>query len=236
MKQALFFHPDLQQQSTEVVIDESTSKHMIQVLRMEAGERFQLTNGRGDMFDMELTEANRKRAAAKVLHATQHPRFQPRITIAISPIKNSSRFEWFLEKATEIGVASIIPLLCTRTEKQQLKHERLHQILVSAMLQSHQPWLPELASITKFTDFIQQESGAIKYIAHCEDEPAEKNNLKGNNPGHSPVHILIGPEGDFTPAEIEQAMSAGYKPVSLGETRLRTETAGIVAAALLINQ
>src|SRR6478672_10235370 len=114
MKQALFFHPDLQQQSTEVVMDEPTSKHMIQVLRMEESERFQLTNGRGYMFDMELTEANRKRAAAKVLHATQHPRVQPQITIAISPVKNSSRFEWFLEKATEIGVASIIPLLCTR--------------------------------------------------------------------------------------------------------------------------
>ena len=156
-----------------------------------------------------------------------------KITIAISLLKNTNRFEWFLEKVTEIGVSEIIPLICERTEKEKFRHDRMNQICISAMLQSQQVWLPVLheplpLSNQTIKQFIHQQ----KFIAHCYDGYKQQLNHQTINPSSL---ILIGPEGDFTKAEIELAMQNNFVPVSLGETRLRTETAGVVAAAILMH-
>ncbi|MGZ5189926.1 MAG: RsmE family RNA methyltransferase, partial [Flavisolibacter sp.] len=158
------------------------------------------------------------------------PQRKNTIAIGISLIKNVSRFEWFLEKATEIGVGEIIPLICERTEKEKFRQDRLQQILISAMLQSqqcHKPLLQEPLAFNKAVDLSFEQ----KFIAHCADE--KKNPLVKQVTGASSSLILIGPEGDFTGNEIELALNKNFIPVSLGETRLRTETAGITAAVLL---
>ncbi|HSN60067.1 MAG TPA: 16S rRNA (uracil(1498)-N(3))-methyltransferase [Ferruginibacter sp.] len=238
MKLPLFYKQDINTIDIEVVLDEATSKHIIQVLRMKNGEQLQLTNGKGNLFTVQITDDNRKKCSVNILQKSEikHPKSE--ITIAISPVKNSSRFEWFLEKATEIGVTQIVPLLCERTEKQHFKFERMQGILVSAMLQSQQAWLPVVQEPVKFIKYVEQlkdEKGLQKYIAHCEDETNKIpliDNLQNNK---SNKLILIGPEGDFTKAEITLALTNHFIPVTLGDTRLRTETAGMVAAALMCN-
>ncbi|HVE61992.1 MAG TPA: RsmE family RNA methyltransferase, partial [Chitinophagaceae bacterium] len=154
-----------------------------------------------------------------------------KIVIGISLIKNLSRFEWFLEKATEIGVSEIIPLICKRTEKQSFKFERMNAILISAMIQSQQCWLPLLCEPVSFQKLVAQEREGQSFIAHC--LPDQKEQLSTTLRNSSSI-ILIGPEGDFTENEIATALEKGFKPVALGNTRLRTETAGIVAATLLV--
>ena len=228
----LFYKEDLNTSSTEVLLDEATSKHIVQVLRMQNGEQLQLTNGKGGLFTVEIIDNNRKRCAVKIQQTNNNKPPPTNITIAISLIKNSSRFDWFLEKATEIGVTEIIPLICERTEKTAFKSDRMKTILVSAMLQSQQCWLPVLHEPTKFNSLIQSSSHQQKFIAHCMDD-AKRNLADLNNESLSSKIILIGPEGDFTPEEIDLALQNHFSAVSLGETRLRTETAGIVAATLL---
>lgn len=229
-----FYKEDLVASSTDVVMDEATSKHIVQVLRMQNGEQLQLTNGKGILFTAEITDNNRKKCAVKILQTTNHKQQTTNITIAISLIKNSTRFEWFLEKATEIGVTEIIPLVCSRTEKIAFKFERMKNILVSAMLQSQQCWLPVLHEPVKFNQLIQSSAQQQKFIAHCIDD-AKRNLTDLNNESLNSKIILIGPEGDFTPNEISLAVQNHFNAVSLGNTRLRTETAGIVAATLLLN-
>lgn len=219
-----------------VVLDEDTSKHIVQVLRMKNGEQLKITDGRGNIFTCRIADDHRKKCEVTIIETSQIPNPISPISIAISPVKNNSRFEWFLEKATEIGVAEIVPLICDRTEKQQLKMERLQGILISAMLQSQQAWLPVLQEATKFNDYVKQagnDASLQKLIAHCEeDKKTALSSIQSSD--HST--ILIGPEGDFTSREIELALQHEFMPVSLGETRLRTETAGIVAAALLASR
>ena len=227
-----FYKEDLVASSTDVLLDEATSKHMVQVLRMQNGEQLQLTNGKGDLFTTEIIDNNRKRCVVKIIEEVKSQKSKVKITIAISPVKNNTRFEWFLEKATEIGVTEIIPLLCSHTEKTAFKFERMKSILVSAMLQSQQCWLPVLHEPTKFNTLVVSSKHQQKFIAHCMDG-AKRNLTDLNNGSLSSKIILIGPEGDFTPDEIEQALQNHYSAVSLGKTRLRTETAGIVAATLL---
>jgi len=227
-----FYKEDLIASSTDVMLDEATSKHIVQVLRMQNGEQIQLTNGKGNLFTAEITENNRKKCAVKVIRSNNEQPTTNNITIAISLIKNSTRFEWFLEKATEIGVSEIIPLICSRTEKSAFKFERMKNILVSAMLQSQQYRLPVLHEPVKFNELIRSATHQQKFIAHCMDD-AKRNLTDLNNNSLSSKIILIGPEGDFTSNEIETALSNHFNAVSLGETRLRTETAGMVAAVIL---
>ncbi|MEO6254284.1 MAG: 16S rRNA (uracil(1498)-N(3))-methyltransferase [Ferruginibacter sp.] len=234
MSLPFFYKEDLITSNTDVVLDEATSKHIVQVLRMQNGEQLQLTNGKGDLFTVEITDNNRKRCSVKILQTINHKPQTPNITIAISPIKNNTRFEWFLEKATEIGVSEIIPLLCSRTEKTAFKFERMNSILVSAMLQSQQTWLPVLHKPTKFNELIKSSNQQQKFIAHCIDD-AKQSLADLNNESLSSKIILIGPEGDFTSDEVELAIKNNFTAVTLGNTRLRTETAGIVAATLLVN-
>jgi 16S rRNA (uracil1498-N3)-methyltransferase len=227
-----FYKEDLVLSNTDVVLDEATSKHIVQVLRMQNGEQLQLTNGKGILFTAEITDNNRKKCAVKILQTFDIPHSPFNITIAISPVKNNTRFEWFLEKATEIGVTEIIPLVCTRTEKSVFKFDRMKSILVSAMLQSQQCWLPVLHEPTKFNELVKSAAQQQKFIAHCMDG-AKRSLSDLNNESLSSKIILIGPEGDFTAEEIDQALLHHFNTVSLGDTRLRTETAGMVAVVIL---
>ena len=219
-----------------ILLDEENSRHIVQVLRMEAGRQINITDGNGTICTTEITEAHKKKCAVKILHTLKQNISTHKVCVAISPVKNSSRFEWFLEKATEIGVTEIVPLMCDRTEKQFLKFERLHGILISAMLQSQQAWLPVLKEPIKFKKFIKENNSNNKFIAHCEEQ--HKTSLKeiveqASNEFNNQSTILIGPEGDFTKDEIDFALLNNFTPVTLGHTRLRTETAALVAATLL---
>jgi 16S rRNA (uracil1498-N3)-methyltransferase len=239
MELPFFYIEDLDTKAASVILNEETSKHVVQVLRMKPGERLQLTDGEGNLFTAKITDNNKKACTVIILKATNHQRSATNVTIAISLIKNSNRFEWFLEKATELGVTEIIPLLCHRTEKQHFRFDRMKNILVSAMLQSQQRWLPVLHEPVQY-DKLWQSSKTLpkfdeyqqKFIAHCID--GEKRNLADMiNENLSAKIILIGPEGDFTLEEIQSAIQHHFIPVALGGTRLRTETAAVVAAALL---
>lgn len=216
-----------------IELNEETSKHVVQVLRMEKGEKLILTNGKGQTFECVITEAHKKHCSVEIVKVSKFEEPQKKITIAISILKNTSRFEWFLEKAVEIGVSGIVPLICKRTEKQHFKYDRMKAITMSAMLQSQQVFLPELSASVKFEDFLKLEFHGAKLIAHCDDDRKRDTLTNLKLPGNDVM--LIGPEGDFTPEEIEAAINKNFIPVSLGETRLRTETAGVVAAALIKN-
>ena len=218
----------------EIVLDEDTSRHVIQVLRMKEGEKLSLTDGKGNLITAEITHGHKKHCTVKIQAVSHELRAPRQITIAISLLKNTNRFEWFLEKATEIGVGEIIPLICERTEKQNFRFDRMKGICISAMLQSQQCWLPVLHEPIKYPEFIKyvnQKTEVKKFIAHCDDQTGRQSLSTFQPLNHSTV--LIGPEGDFTKQEIELALQNDFTPVSLGETRLRSETAGIVAATLL---
>ena len=228
-----FYEPLLASSNGHFQLSEETSKHCIQVLRMKTGEQLQLTNGKGALFKARILSEDKKKAVALIEEELLLPRHLKKISIAVSLLKNPARFEWFLEKATEIGVSEIIPLLCERTEHTRFRIDRMKQILVSAMLQSQQVWLPALREPTLFKVVLVSAGYGLRLVAHCEDDA--RNSIT-EFPPFSDAQILIGPEGDFTPHEIKTAMNHHYLPVTLGETRLRTETAGVVAATLLVNK
>ena len=246
MQLPFFYIESVDTATKSIVLDEETSRHIVQVLRMKKGEKLNLTDGKGNLLTAEIILEHKKHCEVKVIDArllqllrqasggrrTHDSRL---ITIAISLLKNTSRFEWFLEKATEIGVSEIIPLICERTEKQKFRFERMQQICISAMLQSQQCWLPVLHKPMTYALLFRQEEIANadqKFIAHCIEEE-KKSLLNSNIPLSRHSLILIGPEGDFSKDEIELALQYNFIPVSLGITRLRSETAGIVAATLL---
>lgn len=216
-----------------ITLNEETSKHVVQVLRMQAGEQLNLTDGKGSLLTAAISDAHKKHCVVQIQTASHKPLAARKTIIAVSLVKNASRFEWFLEKATELGVTEIIPLLCERTERQHFRYDRMKGIVVSAMLQSQQTWLPVLHEPIKFKNLkMMQFENALKLIAHCEE--TQKNSFSNFQIDQfSNCIILIGPEGDFTNTEINQALEAEYKPVMLGETRLRTETAAVAAATLL---
>lgn len=227
-----FYAEDISPTGTIVALDEATARHVSQVLRMKKGDRLCLTNGRGKKITARIQEQYKKECSVYIEDESDIPVRQPRVTVAISLLKNASRFEWFLEKATEAGINAIIPLICERTERIHFRMERMKNILVSAMLQSQQCWLPELPEPVRFAEWVSGVAGVSKkYIAHCLD--TAKGGLAGVAALAGDKIVCIGPEGDFTPAEVDTAIRGGFEPVSLGYTRLRTETAGIAAAILL---
>ncbi len=233
-----FFYTDpILSSDNIVVLNEDNSKHVVQVLRMQEGKQLKLTDGLGNIFLAEITDAHKKKCTVKILEKTKEESPANKVCIAISPVKNNSRLEWFLEKATEIGATEIVLLMCERTEKQHIRMDRLKGILVSAMLQSQQAWLPILEEPKKYVGYIKSVVSANKFIAHCEKE--NKHSLKNIVSTFQPFNsstVLIGPEGDFTPQEITLALENNFMPVALGNTRLRTETAALVAATLLCVQ
>lgn len=226
-----FFYINDHKGDKQLTLDEDTSRHVVQVLRMKESDLLNLTDGKGNLLTCAISDP-KKHCAVRVLETVNSKQKTPNVTIAISLLKNPGRFEWFLEKATEIGVREIIPLICDRTEKEKFRHDRMNAICISAMLQSQQCWLPLLHEPVEFSKALALATAQHKFIAHCEEggqQPLKHFQIdKSSN-----LQIFIGPEGDFTPGEIEQALQNGFQPVSLGDTRLRTETAGVVAAALL---
>lgn len=222
----IFYTPDIT--GNNYTLNETESKHCIRVLRLEQGSEITLVDGRGGFFTAQITDPNPKRCAVKVISSELN--FGLRnfwVHVAIAPTKNIERIEWFLEKATEIGVDHITPLLCRFSERKEIKSERLEKVMVSAMKQSLKAYLPQLDPLTRFNDFISQPFEGQKFIAHCDEQ--HRDLLKKMILPNQQYLILIGPEGDFSPEEISQAIQAGFHPVSLGDSRLRTETAGVVA-------
>lgn len=218
-----------------ITLPEEASKHIIQVLRKQAGDQVQLTDGKGSLLTAEIVDDHKKRCSVRIAGADYTAPAARSITVAISLLKNASRIEWFLEKVTEIGVQAIIPLICERTEREHFRHDRMNGILVSAMLQSQQSWLPTLhqpvgyEQLFRLEDVMQHEQ---KFIAHCIESDRKELRQEASATATSQL-ILIGPEGDFTPAEIDLALQYQFMPVVMGQNRLRTETAGVVAATLL---
>lgn len=230
-----FFYIENYVGQQSLVLSEDTSKHIIQVLRMKKEERLNLADGKGNIMTCSIIEEHKKHCTVSVIDTLYEPPPARKVTIAISLIKNANRFEWFLEKATELGVTGIIPLVCERTEKEKFRFDRMQGICISAMLQSQQARLPVLQEPVQFENIEMWKCGnGTNFIAHCID--GDKKSLT-NFPlsANADLLLCIGPEGDFTSKEIEMALQQQFIPVGLGATRLRTETAGVVAAALLLN-
>jgi|SRR5690606_861192 len=225
----LFYNPNISNTSKEIVFDKEESKHILKVLRMKEGDVFKITNGKGSFFDAEITNANPKGCLVKILSEEIQQPLPYQLHLAVAPTKLNDRYEWFLEKATEIGISEITPIICEHNERKIIKPERYEKILQSAMKQSLKAYLPVLNKAVPFKEFINSEktSENLKCIAHCEE--TDKKSLKSVLFPKKNVAILIGPEGDFSSEEIELAKKNGYIPVSLGESRLRTETAAVVA-------
>lgn len=220
-----------------ISLPEDESKHCVRVLRMNIGDTLQIVDGKGTLFTCQITNPHPKHCEVKIVNEVHE--FAKRnfhLHIAIAPTKSIDRFEWFLEKATEIGVDVITPLLCEHSERKNLNHDRLERVLIAAMKQSVKAYLPKLNPLTPFNQFITSQHEQQKLIAYCGnyDEPHAKSLIeKGKS-----ILSLIGPEGDFSPQEVDLAKLNGFSTVGLGPSRLRTETAGVVACAManLINQ
>lgn len=224
----IFYSPNITDASSEIVFDKEESRHIVKALRKQTGDVLHLTNGKGSIFKAAILSTDPKRCLAQVISAEQHPPLPYHLHIAVAPTKLNDRFEWFLEKAAEIGVSEITPLICEHSERKIVKHERYQKIIVSAMKQSLKAHLPKLNEAISFNDFIANTPNPdIKCIAHCEE--IDKKLLKNVLMPKADVLILIGPEGDFSNSEIASAIATGFTPVSLGTSRLRTETAAIVA-------
>lgn len=224
----LFYNSSLSQQSTEIKFDKTESKHIIRVLRKKQGDILHFTNGKNLLFKGLISLANDTNCIVKIEEIQHKPKpWNYYLHVAIAPTKNMDRLEWFLEKATEIGIDEITPILCSRSERKVLKNDRLEKILESAMKQSLKFQLPKLNELQSLTSFLNTNKEGQLFIAHCDetDRKSFKNELQKNER----ITILIGPEGDFTSQEISLAIKYQFIPVTLGESRLRTETAALVA-------
>ena len=207
-------------------------------LRLKEGEEVEVVDGKGHLHLCRILNANAKNCAVEIVGTTDvKPHWGCRITVAIAPTKNMDRMEWMAEKVTEMGVDRIVPLLCRYSERKVLKTERLRKILVAAMKQSLKATLPQLDDLTPFDDFMKALPDGQRFIAYCDPAIPRRDFVKECLP-ESDVTILVGPEGDFSQPEIRAALDAGFIPVSLGDSRLRTETAGVFACAAIhtINQ
>jgi 16S rRNA (uracil1498-N3)-methyltransferase len=225
----LFYNPNISKLEKEVTFDKEESRHIVKVLRMKEGDTFKITNGKGSFFSAEIISANPKGCLVKILSEEFQQPLPYQLHLAVAPTKLNDRYEWFLEKATEIGISEITPIICDHSERKTIKPERYEKILQSAMKQSLKAYLPVLNEAVSYKDFINSEknSEGLKCIAHCEE--TDKKSLKSVLKQNQKITILIGPEGDFSSEEIELAKQAGFIPVTLGESRLRTETAAVVA-------
>lgn len=227
----LFYNPDINSSITEFFFNKEEGRHIVRVLRKKEGDLLYITNGKGFLFKVQIIHANDKKCLVKIISFEEKEKnWNYHLHIAIAPTKMNDRFEWFLEKATEIGIDEITPIICDNSERKVLKTERMQKVLVSAMKQSLKFELPKLNEAIKFSEFIQTNSADIKFIAHCED-PDQKNTIKNLVKPNKNILILIGPEGDFSTKEISFALQHQFIPLSLGSSRLRTETAGIIACS-----
>lgn len=223
----LFYNPNISQHETSFIFDKEESKHIVKVLRKKESDILFVTNGLGFLFKTEITLASDSKCSVKILSFEQQETPKFNLHLAVAPTKMNERYEWFLEKATEIGIQEITPIICEHSERKVIKTDRFQKIIESAMKQSLHYYMPKLNEPISYKDFIKKEFDGQKFIAHCEE--TDKKSLKNELQFNQNVTILIGPEGDFSVKEIQMALDNKYIPVSLGNTRLRTETAAIVA-------
>ena len=233
----LFYHPDLNEGDKDVTFPREESKHIVKVLRKKQGDQLKITNGKGWIFTTEILSADQNRCLARILDSEKEPPAPYYLHMAVAPTKMNDRFEWFLEKATEIGVQEITPVICDHSERKVVKLNRFERVIQSALKQSLHAKFPVLNDPVPFADLVSEERDGQKFIAHCEDD-REKKLLSKELRKAGRSTILIGPEGDFSSEEILLAKKHGWLPVSLGTSRLRTETAAIVAChtAAIINE
>lgn len=226
----LFYTPEIEAHHSSFLLSEEESKHAVRVMRLQANDIIHLIDGRGGLYKTEIIEPHPKRTSLKVLEVTQEfGKTSYEVHIAVAPTKNIDRIEWFLEKATEIGVHEFTPVICARSERKEVKVERLEKVAISAAKQSLKAYIPKINPAITFNKFISsiEKLDINKGIAHCVD--AEKKFINTSFLKGEKYLILIGPEGDFSDIEITQALEAGFIPLSLGEARLRTETAALAA-------
>ncbi len=220
------------------ILTEDESRHCIKVLRMKQGDRIHITDGRGNLYTAAITKADPRSCTVEVVETIrEYGRRTYRLTMAVAPTKNTDRYEWFLEKATEAGVDTVIPIECANSERRVFKSDRPEKIIASAAKQSLKAYIPALEPMTPLREIIERPFGGVKLIAHCRTDSERTNIINAIRPGSNTL-VLIGPEGDFSAEEVEMAMKNGFVAVSLGESRLRTETAALAAvmAAYFINQ
>ncbi len=232
----LFYFKDISEIDSSFSFDKEESKHIIKVLRKKEGDILFVTNGLGVLFKTEISLASDSKCTVKIFSFEKQEKSKYHLHLVVAPTKMNERFEWFLEKATEIGVHEITPMICDHSERKVIKSERFDKILLSAMKQSNQYFLPKFNDSISFNNFVKREVKGQKFIAHCEE--LKKKSFKNSVVANQDVTILIGPEGDFSVKEIQLALENKFIPVTLGNTRLRTETAAIVAchSVVFINE
>lgn len=221
-----FYAPDI---TATLTLPESDSRHAVKVLRMTEGDDLQAIDGRGNLYTCRLVDAHPKRAAVEIVECREHPLpWQQQLVVAVAPTKHMDRMEWLVEKLTETGVNRIVPILCDRSERRELKTGRLEKIAVSAMKQSLKAWLPVIDPLTPLRRVAEMMPGAQRFVGYCDDS-VERRDLAGEYVPRRDTVIFIGPEGDFSPLEIQLLLGDGVVPVTFGDNRLRTETAALYA-------
>ena len=223
----LFYNPTINEATETFSFDKEESKHIIKVLRKKDTDILHVTNGLGFLFTTEITLASDSKCTVKIISFEKAAPSKFRLHLAVAPTKMNDRYEWFLEKATEIGIQEITPIICDHSERKVINNERFDKILLAAMKQANELYLPKLNPAISFKEFINLQNKDIKLIAHCEE--TDKKTLKSVLKSDQNITMLIGPEGYFSQIEIALALNNDYTAVSLGNTRLRTETAAIVA-------
>ncbi|SUJ04921.1 Ribosomal RNA small subunit methyltransferase E [Sphingobacterium spiritivorum] len=231
----LFYTPEIEPHFANFILTEEESKHAIRVLRLANRDQVHLIDGRGGFYRAEIIDAHPKRTTLQIIEiqeAFQKPSYH--LHMAVAPTKNIERFEWFLEKATEVGVQEITPVISEHSERKEVKPDRLNKVIVAAMKQSYKAYMPKLNPAITLTNFLKQQEqiSAQKAIAHCVD--SEKQYLGQVFTPQQDYVILIGPEGDFSTEEISKTISSGFVPISLGEARLRTETAALTSCVEVV--
>ncbi|UQD57274.1 16S rRNA (uracil(1498)-N(3))-methyltransferase [Flavobacterium sp. K5-23] len=223
----LFYNPEINETTENFSFDKEESRHIIKVLRKKDTDILFVTNGLGYLFETEITLASDNKCTVRVLSFEKKAPSTFHLHLAVAPTKMNDRYEWFLEKATELGVHEITPIICDHSERKAVNIERMDKIILSAMKQSNEPYLPKLNEAVSLKDFLKRKNDGLQLIAHCEE--TDKKTLKSVLKPNENITLLIGPEGDFSEKEIALALENDYTAVSLGNTRLRTETAAIVA-------
>lgn len=223
----LFYNPTINETTESFSFDKEESKHIIKVLRKKDSDILFVTNGLGYLFTTEIVLASDTKCTVEIRSFEKKEASKFQLHLAVAPTKMNDRYEWFLEKATEIGIQEITPIICDRSERKVINNERFDKIILAAMKQSNELYLPKLNPAISFKEFVKQQNSGLQLIAHCEE--TDKKTLKSVLAPQQNVTLLIGPEGDFSEKEIELALENKYIPVSLGNTRLRTETAAVVA-------
>ena len=223
----LFYNPTINETTESFTFDREESKHIIKVLRKKDGDILFVTNGLGYLFKTEITLASDSKCTVQMVSFEKSTPSNFKLHLAVAPTKMNDRYEWFLEKATEIGIQEITPVICDRSERKVINIDRFEKIILSAMKQSNELYLPKLNPAISFKEFIKQQNEGVQLIAHCEE--TDKKTLKSVVRPNTNITVLIGPEGDFSEKEIALALEQKYIPISLGNTRLRTETAAVVA-------